>query len=191
VAAVISTGPPARRSEQFLALLAAGVLQPVGPAARFRADAGLGCFTVESGQVSDSRVQLDALVDARVPGTDLRTDRDPLIRGLLADGMIRTFVNSWAGGAFDTGGMATTDSPFHPVRADGSVERTMHVIGIPSEHTRWFTQVGSGRPGPWGAFTRDADAIAASLLADTAGPPAEQPAEPAVAGRALTARAVR
>jgi methylaspartate mutase epsilon subunit len=191
VAAVISTGPPAHRSEQFLALLAAGVLQPVGPAARFRADAGLGRFTVESGQVSGSRVELDVLVDARVPGTDLRTDRDPLIRGLLADGMIRTFVNSWAGGAFDTGGMATTDSPFHPVRADGSVERTMHVIGIPSEHTRWFTQVGSGRPGPWGAFTRDADAIAASLLADTAGTPAEQPAEPAAAGRALTARAVR
>ncbi|MFD0529101.1 hypothetical protein ACFQ1I_22735 [Kitasatospora arboriphila] len=144
VAAVISTGPPAQRSEQFLALLAAGVLEPVGPAARFRADRDLGCFTVESGQVEDSRVRLDALVDARVPSTDLRSDRDPLIRGLLADGVIRTFVNSWAGGAFDTGGLATTDTPFHPVRADGGIERTMFVLGIPSEHTRWFTQVGSG-----------------------------------------------
>ncbi|WP_052390993.1 FAD/NAD(P)-binding protein [Streptomyces sp. NRRL B-24484] len=186
VAAVISTGPPAQRSEQFLALLAAGVVEPVGPAARFRADRDLGCFTVESGQVEDSRVRLDALVDARVPSTDLRSDRDPLIRGLLADGVIRTFVNSWAGGAFDTGGLATTDTPFHPVRADGGIERTMFVLGIPSEHTRWFTQVGSGRPGPWGAFTRDADAIAEALLTEAAPRARQTAAEPAgaLAGRA-------
>lgn len=176
VAAVISTGPPAQRTQQFLALLDAGVLRPAGPAARFRTDRELGCFTVESGQVEDSRVPLEALIDARVPSTDLRADRDPLIRGLLADGVIRTFVNSYAGGAFDTGGMATTDSPFHPVRADGTVERTMYVLGIPSEHTRWFTQVGSGRPGPWGAFTRDADAIAESLLAGAVLQGTEEPA---------------
>ncbi|WP_405012449.1 FAD/NAD(P)-binding protein [Kitasatospora sp. NBC_01539] len=183
VAAVISTGPPAQRTEQFLALLEAGVLAPAGPAARFRTDRELGCFTVESGQVEDSRVRLGALIDARVPSTDLRSDRDPLIRGLLADGVIRTFVNSWAGGAFDTGGMATTDTPFHPVRADGAIERSMYVLGIPSEHTRWFTQVGSGRPGPWGAFTRDADAIAESLLAG-AGTPAAEVAAAVPAGRA-------
>ncbi|KJK58543.1 FAD/NAD(P)-binding protein [Saccharothrix sp. ST-888] len=164
LAALISTGPPAVRSEQFLALLDAGILEPVGPQAVFRSDGTAGRFTVESLQVDSSRVGLDALVDARVPGTDLRTDRNPLIRGLLADGTIRTFVNSWEGHAYDTGGLASTDSPFHPIRADGAVERSMHVIGILSEHTRWFTQVGSGRPGSWGSFTRDADAIAGALL---------------------------
>jgi glutamate mutase epsilon subunit len=164
MAALVSTGPPALRSEQFLALMEAGVLDPVGPQARFRADQDTGWFTVSSDVVTDCQVRLDVLVDARVPGTDLRADRDPLIRGLLADGTIRTFVNSWAGHAYDTGGLASTDSPFHPIRADGTVEYGMHVIGIPSEHTRWFTQVGSGRPGTWGCFTRDADAIAAALL---------------------------
>jgi hypothetical protein len=39
------------------------------------------------------------------------------------------------------------------------------VLGIPTEHTRWFTQVGSGRPQVWTGFTADADAIAADLLA--------------------------
>ncbi|MGW7428721.1 FAD/NAD(P)-binding protein [Streptomyces sp. NPDC054861] len=165
VAAMVSTGPPQVRSEQFLALLAAGVLEPVGPGARFGADAGTGRFTVESAQVENSWVALDVLVDARVPSTDIGADRDPLIRGLLADGAIRRFVNApEADDAFVTGGIDCTDAPFHPVRADGSVDTATHVIGIPSEHTRWFTQVGSGRPGPWGSFTRDADTIAAALL---------------------------
>ncbi|WP_051845154.1 FAD/NAD(P)-binding protein [Streptomyces globisporus] len=165
VAAMVSTGPPQLRSEQFLALLAAGVLEPVGPGARFEADPVAGRFAVESAQVENSWVALDVLVDARVPGTDLAADRDPLIRGLMVDGEIRTFTNAAEGaGEFATGGLDCTDSPFHPVRADGSVDTSTHVLGIPSEHTRWFTQVGSGRPGPWGSFTRDADAIAAALL---------------------------
>ncbi|MGW6420061.1 FAD/NAD(P)-binding protein [Streptomyces sp. NPDC055055] len=165
VAAMVSTGPPQVRSEQFLALLAAGVLEPVGPGARFAADPVEGRFSVESPQVENSWVPLDVVVDARVPGTDLAADRDPLIRGLMVDGEIRTFTNHAEGaGEFATGGLDCTDAPFHPVRADGSVDTTTHVLGIPSEHTRWFTQVGSGRPGAWGSFTRDADAIAAALL---------------------------
>ncbi|MFD7963366.1 FAD/NAD(P)-binding protein [Streptomyces zaomyceticus] len=165
VAAMVSTGPPQLRSEQFLALLAAGVLEPVGPGARFGADPAEGRFSVESTQVENSWVPLDFVVDARVPGTDLEADRDPLIRGLMADGEIRTFTNALDGGEeFATGGLDCTDSPFHPVRADGSVDTTTHVLGIPSEYTRWFTQVGSGRPGPWGSFTRDADDIAEALV---------------------------
>ncbi|MFC9793535.1 FAD/NAD(P)-binding protein [Streptomyces sp. NPDC127584] len=166
VAAMVSTGPPPLRSEQFLALLAAGVLEPVGPGARFGADPVEGRFAVESPQVENSWVPLDVVVDARVPGTDLTADRDPLIRGLMADGEIRTFTNAVDGTEeFATGGLDCTDSPFHPVRADGSVDTSTHVLGIPSEFTRWFTQVGSGRPGPWGSFTRDADAIAEALVA--------------------------
>ncbi|MHA4774235.1 FAD/NAD(P)-binding protein [Streptomyces sp. MSC1_001] len=164
VAALVSTGPPQLRSEQFLALLAAGVLEPVGPGARFGTDPVEGRFTVESAQVENSWVPLDVVVDARVPGTDLAADRNPLIRGLLVDGEIRTFTNAAdGGGEFATGGLDCTDSPFHPVRADGTVDTGTHVLGIPTEYTRWFTQVGSGRPGPWGSFTRDADAIAEAL----------------------------
>ncbi|WP_328941920.1 FAD/NAD(P)-binding protein [Streptomyces sp. NBC_00250] len=165
VAAMVSTGPPQVRSEQFLALLAAGVLEPVGPGARFGADPVEGRFTVESAQVENSWVALDVVVDARVPGTDLTADRDPLIRGLMVDGEIRTFTNAGDGAEeFATGGLDCTDSPYHPVRADGSVDTSTHVLGIPSEYTRWFTQVGSGRPGLWGSFTRDADAIAEALV---------------------------
>ncbi|KKZ69364.1 FAD/NAD(P)-binding protein [Streptomyces showdoensis] len=169
VASLVSTGPPQLRSEQFLALLAAGVLEPVGPGARFGTDPVEGRFTVESARVENSWTPLDVLIDARVPGTDLTADRDPLIRGLLADGRVRPFVNATErhegdGAEFATGGMDCTDAPFHPVGADGEPDRATHVLGIPSEHTRWFTQVGSGRPGPWGSFTKDADAIASALM---------------------------
>ncbi|MGW1252627.1 FAD/NAD(P)-binding protein [Streptomyces sp. NPDC002535] len=180
VAAMVSTGPPQLRSEQFLALLAAGVVEPVGPGARFGADPVEGRFVVESPQVENSWVPLDVVVDARVPGTDLTADRDPLIRGLMADGEIRTFTNAHDGaGEFTTGGLDCTDSPYHPVRADGSVDTGTHVLGIPSEFTRWFTQVGSGRPGPWGSFTRDADAIAEALVGSAADPGAARTSRPA------------
>ncbi|MER5639725.1 FAD/NAD(P)-binding protein [Kitasatospora sp. NPDC002227] len=182
VAALVSTGPPPLRSEQFLALVNAGILDPVGPQARFRTDEEHGCFTICSPQVESSRTRLDVLVDARIPSTDLRVGQDPLLRGLLADGVIRTFVNTWSDHAFNTGGLASTDAPFHPIRADDRIERTMHVIGIPSEHTRWFTQVGSGRPGPWGSFTRDADAIAGALLGTGSAAPAA--GDPVSAGNA-------
>lgn len=42
----------------------------------------------------------------------------------------------------------------------------MYVLGIPTESTRWFMQVGIGRPGPWGEFFRDADAIAMAALSE-------------------------
>ncbi|MFJ3901607.1 FAD/NAD(P)-binding protein [Streptomyces sp. NPDC090025] len=168
VAAMVSTGPPQLRSEQFLALLAAGVLDPVGPGVRFGTDPVAGRFTVESAQVENSWAELDVLVDARLPSTDITADRDPLIRGLYADGLVRPFVNADGstarGGEFRTGGMDCTAAPFHPVGTDGAPDPTVHVLGIPSEHTRWFTQVGSGRPGPWGSFTKDADAIAEALV---------------------------
>ncbi|MER6099637.1 FAD/NAD(P)-binding protein [Streptomyces sp. NPDC001728] len=190
VAAMVSTGPPQERSEQFLALLAAGVLEPVGPGARFTADPVEGRFAVESTQVENSWVPLDVVVDARVPSTDLVADRDPLIRCLMVDGEIRTFTNATDGaGEFATGGLDCTDAPFHPVRADGSVDTSTHVLGIPSEHTRWFTQVGSGRPGPWGSFTRDADAIAEALLGASGSCGAESGGTGAGAARAGGARA--
>jgi hypothetical protein len=105
-------------------------------------------------------VLLDAMVDARVPQPDIQRDPSPLTRGLRKAGRWTTFVN----GDFATGGLAVTDSPFHPLDVDGKPDTGVFVLGIPTEHTRWFTQVGSARPGPWGDFVRDADDIAAAAL---------------------------
>src|SRR5205807_5566707 len=103
-------------------------------------------------------------VDARIPVPDLRRDPAPLTRALRAGGHWRSYRNTGAGEEFDTGGVEVTRQEFHPVDAAGQPDPNVFVLGIPAEHTRWFTQVGSGRPGPWGEFTQDADTIAAGVL---------------------------
>jgi glutamate mutase epsilon subunit len=163
LASLLAAGPPRIRLHQVLALLRQGLLRIVGPQTRFDPDPTAGAFVVSSPQVAGSAVRVDALIDARIPVPDLTSDTSTLTRGLYADGMVTGYVNAADGVAFPTGGVAVTAAPFHPVRADGEAERGMYVLGIPAEHTRWFTQVGSGRPGGWGSFTADADAIAADL----------------------------
>ncbi|NGZ99813.1 hypothetical protein G5V59_04400 [Nocardioides sp. W3-2-3] len=100
--------------------------------------------------------------------------------------MLTSWVNR-SGGDYVTGSVAVTGSPFHPVDAAGEAVRSLYVLGIPTEGCRWFMQVGSGRPGPWGSFTRDADAIAGDMLAGVR--PVRGPCRQAVrrAGRAVSA----
>jgi metal-dependent amidase/aminoacylase/carboxypeptidase family protein len=43
----------------------------------------------------------------------------------------------------------------------------MYALGVPTENTRWFTQIGNGRPGPLTGFHADADAIARDALGIT------------------------
>jgi methylaspartate mutase epsilon subunit len=160
VASALSVGPPRVRVEQMVALLEAGIVRVIGPGARFDVQPELGRFVISSAQVAGARVLLDAMVDARVPQPDIQRDPSPLTRGLRKAGRWTTFVN----GDFATGGLAVTDSPFHPLDVDGKPDTGVFVLGIPTEHTRWFTQVGSARPGPWGDFVRDADDIAAAAL---------------------------
>jgi len=163
VSASLTTGPPRERQRQLLALVEAGVLGVVGPELRWGADPETDAFYVESPRVAGSRSTVDVLIDARIPGPDLR--RETGLLALLRDrGLLTNHVNAGPDGDFVTGGVSVTRSPFHPVRADGRPEQGMYVLGIPTEHTRWFTQVGSGRPGTWGDFIADADAIAGDAL---------------------------
>ncbi|MEU6440346.1 FAD/NAD(P)-binding protein [Streptomyces sp. NPDC047046] len=194
LAAHLAAGPPATRLRQVLALMDAGILDLAGPQVRFATDGPSGRFTVSSPQVAGAAQPLDALIDARIPTPDVRRDSSPLIAGLLADGVISSFVVPGTGPAeapLDTGGLAVTGAPFHVVDARGEVLRDLHSLGIPTEHTRWFTQVGSGRPGKWGEFTADADAIAAAVLTETAAPPARTGAQAPPAGTGTQAPPAR
>jgi methylaspartate mutase epsilon subunit len=61
-----------------------------------------------------------------------------------------------------------TATPYHPIGRDGRADPGLYVLGIPTEHTRWFMQAGSNRPGFWTDFFTDADAIARDALAAAA-----------------------
>ncbi|MEV5886523.1 FAD/NAD(P)-binding protein [Streptomyces sp. NPDC052020] len=160
----LAAGPPRIRVRYAMALIEAGLLRVVGPETRFTADAESDSFVLSSDAVPGSAVCADVLIDARIPNPDVRLDPSPLTVNLLRRGVWTEFVNGVGKDAFPTGGVAVTRSPFHPLTAAGRPETGLTVLGLPTEHTRWFTLVGSGRPGPWNEFIRDADAVAAAAL---------------------------
>jgi methylaspartate mutase epsilon subunit len=127
-----------------------------------------GCFTVESPAVTGSRHPAETMLDARVPTTNLRRDRSPLVRQLLSEGVITEYVNAGPDGQqpFPTGGLAVTPTPCRVLDAKGRPDPDLYALGVATEHTRWFTQVGTGRPGHDSPFRREADAIARDVLAD-------------------------
>ncbi|MEU5313653.1 FAD/NAD(P)-binding protein [Streptomyces sp. NPDC021562] len=164
----LAAGPPLTRVEQTLALIDAGILEAVGPATRFAPDPEAGAFAVSSPQVANSRRWCETLIDARIPGADLARDPSPLTRQLTRSGVWVPWSNTAGQEPFDTGGVAVTAAPYHPIDATGSAVDGLYALGIPTEGQRWFMQVGSARPGPWTEFTSDADAVAADALAPLA-----------------------
>ncbi|NBE50614.1 FAD/NAD(P)-binding protein [Streptomyces boluensis] len=162
----LAAGPPRSRLQQVTALLDCGLLRIAGPDTRFLPDAASGRFAVHSPYVAGSKVLVDTVVDARIPTPDVRLDPHPLTRSLREQGIWTSYVNHGADGdRFDTGGVAVTEAPFHPVDNAGTPDEGLYVLGIPTEHTRWFMQGGSSRPGFWTDFVQNADAIAADVTA--------------------------
>jgi hypothetical protein len=162
--AFLAAGPPADRLYQVLALMESGVLRIIGPSTVFAPDPESGRFRLTSPQVTGASEPVDVVIDARVPDPNLARDRSPLTRRLRERGIWTTYVNGEGPEAFATGGVSVTTSPYHPIGRNGLPDEGMYVVGIPTEHTRWFMQVGSNRPGLWGDFVHDGDAIAAHLL---------------------------
>jgi FAD-NAD(P)-binding len=164
---MLSSGPPAARVEQTIALIEAGVLTVVGPGVQVSTDEETGRFTLASPSVGGSQVVARILIDARIPQPSVFADASPFIRQLIMDGLASAHVNTndRDGSRFTTGALAVTESPFHVIDASGRPCRDVYALGIPTEELRWFTQIGNGRPGPLTSFHADADAIVQHLLA--------------------------
>ncbi|WP_051840425.1 FAD/NAD(P)-binding protein [Streptomyces sp. NRRL F-5126] len=172
----LAAGPPVRRLKETLALMDAGILEMAGPASTFATDDATGTYTIASPQVSGSTRHCTALIDARIPGPDLLRDESRLTRQLVGAGTWTAWRNT-AGEAeiFEPGGVSVAAaSPYRAIGTDGRPADGLYVLGIPCEGQRWFMQVGSARPGPWTEFTRDADDIAAGLLAPLGAPAADR-----------------
>lgn len=165
VIAFLSAGPPALRIEQTIALIEAGVLEPVGPETTFAGDAGTGTFLAVSGQVAGAEHFVTTLIDTRVPVPDVSRDRSQLMRNLLNTGVVRNHIASDADGpAFVTGGVDVRPVSFNVIGTDSQANPNIFALGLPTEHTRWFTQVGSGTPCHCATFTQDAENLVQALL---------------------------
>jgi hypothetical protein len=163
---LLSAGPPAFRVEQCVALMRAGIVEVAGPECRFRGEETTGKFTVESPHVLDSLHEATWLVEAHSPDPQLPRNVSPLYIQMRQDGLVSEHVNPMGGDAPDrqTGGLNVSDPPYRVIDATGAIRDDMFALGIPTEHTNWFTQVGSGKPGARSAFTRDARLIAEASL---------------------------
>lgn len=158
----LSIGPPAERVEQFGALLDAGVLQVLGPDPVVACEEGR--FVVRSAACPDVTVHATTLIDARMPETDLRRTRDPLMETLLARGSVRPYrIPARGGGHYVTGGLAVTRRPYHVLDADDRPHPARFAFGVPTEAVHWVTAAGI-RPGVNSMILGDADAIARSCL---------------------------
>lgn len=160
----LTAGPPLYRTEQIRALIAAGVLTLVGPETVYGIDTQHRKFSIESPRVRHSRQLIDVVIDGRIPSPDLLRDPSPLTRNLVRRGYWTNYINQGIDEAFVTGGVAVTPGPYHPIDRAGQPIKGLYVLGLPSEHTRWFMQAGSSRPGFWTDFAQDAHYVASDAL---------------------------
>ncbi|MGE8452995.1 MAG: hypothetical protein ACN6OP_20720, partial [Pseudomonadales bacterium] len=121
-------------------------------------------FSIESPRVRHSRQLIDVVIDGRIPSPDLLRDPSPLTRNLVRRGYWTNYINQGIDEAFVTGGVAVTPGPYHPIDRAGQPINGLYVLGLPSEHTRWFMQAGSSRPGFWTDFAQDAHYVAGDAL---------------------------
>lgn len=164
-ATAMSAGPPLKRLEQAIALMDAGILEIAGPEANFSCDKREGKFRVSSPRVRGKFWLADTVLDSRVPTTHIQSDSSALTQAMLAN----NFIDEYQHGEgldhfFEVGGLAVTEAPFYVIDGHGEPNHDCYALGLPTEHTRWFQQVGSGTPNTVSRFSRDAGSISDDIF---------------------------
>ena len=180
----LASGPPPQRIEQLAALTRAGLVHFVGPDPRFDVDEAAGLFTAASPWVG-TRHTARVLLEAMMPPNRVERTGSPLLGSLLRDGLARPKVMMSATGTpVLTPGLDVTPPPYRPVGVSGEPQQNLYVLGLQLSSVQWGTAIAAeaGAPAAAGSRTlRDADDIAAALLAGAGGGPAQQ--EAGAAGR--------
>ena len=168
----LASGPPALRAEQLAALARAGVVSFVGPDPKFGLDRRTGTFTAASPWVKGPPAVAKTMVEALAPANRVSANDSPLLKQLLADGLVRPRLMMSAEGApVQATGLDVSPHPYRPVAANGSVTAGIYVLGLQLSAAQWGTAIAAEaiQPGgpnyPSGQRTlRDADEIAQAIL---------------------------
>lgn len=168
VASLVSTGPPAFRIEQLLALMQAGVLKIAGPQAQFDCDEATGKSRVHSEHIVGGEWFVDTLIDSRIPTPGFSETKSSIMKSLGRQGFAREYRNDSPNRTRSkTGGIDVTPAPFQIVDNQGKALPGVYCLGIPTEKPRWFTQVGSATPNVSSRFNLDAISIAETIVDGT------------------------
>ncbi|SCL29950.1 FAD-NAD(P)-binding [Micromonospora pallida] len=161
---MVGSGPPAFRSRQLLALVDAGLVRFIGPAAHVVADDELGLFRAESPAVAGSAVTSPVLIDAWMHAHDVTASADTLTHSLAAAGRMRPFsVRGRDGRRHRTGGFDVDPQTGLLVHPDGTRDTAFHVAGIPLDEVMGDTII-SPMPRTDPTTLRETDRVARSAL---------------------------
>jgi FAD-NAD(P)-binding len=164
----LASGPPALRVEQLAALVRAGVVQFVGPDPVFGVDEDRGTFTAASPWVQAPSWRARHLIEAMAPANRLLQTRSPLLRQLIAEGLVRPRTMLAAdGAAVPTSGVDVTGPPYRALDRDGSVQEGLYVLGLQLSSVQWGTAIAAQAAAEYPSGYRtlvDADRIARDIL---------------------------
>ncbi|ATG51821.1 hypothetical protein CFK38_10020 [Brachybacterium vulturis] len=163
----LASGPPAERVRLVLALIEAGIIELIGPEMSIEADGRTGLFRAASpltGRVATSAVLLETRMSkGRIPRTS-----DPLLRALLATGRARIHTVD----GVPTHSLEATRAEHSEqavgghnlIAADGTVNGSVVVLGIPAASTQPGSAIGAA-PGVPSPLLAGADVAARQILA--------------------------
>ncbi|MGA4669813.1 FAD/NAD(P)-binding protein [Propionibacteriaceae bacterium Y1923] len=164
---LVGSGPPAFRIEQLLALHEAGLVHFVGP--QVQVAVRDGAFEMSSPRVPGSTVRSRVLVDAWMRNPDAGRTADPLLAGLVADGLARPLRRPGPDGRqVDCGSVDISRSTGEVIGADGRPAPGLFMVGIPVDGARRDT-IQAPVPGIDSNTLHEADAVAARALDLAAG----------------------
>ena len=155
----VASGPPPRRLEELLALHRAGIVRFAGP--DLTVALGKDRFVASSPAVPGA-IEARAFVEARLPRPDVLAASDPLVRGLLASGLLAADHLVAADGSSLGGGQLKADADCRAIKADGTVHRSLFLLGPSVSGSAGSS--GFSRPYFNGPGFRQNDAVARRLL---------------------------
>lgn len=134
----IAVGPPLARNRELLALMEAGIVKLAGgPASTLLLNARSGCFEINSTFAeTNSRTEYDVLIKAKIDSFSVLHDDSPFIRNLIAQGVIRPFINQ----NYHPGGI-DIDRNQHPISRQGETQTSLWALGILAEGPNFYTYV--------------------------------------------------
>ncbi|MGD7733706.1 FAD/NAD(P)-binding protein [Propionibacteriaceae bacterium G57] len=159
---MLGSGPPAFRNEQLLALYEVGLVHFVGPSSTVAVEDDR--FAMWSPVVPGSKVASTVLIDAWMRFPNPATSADPLVTGLVADGLVRPLTRpDRHGRPVNSGAVDIVPASGETIGADGAVVPGLFVVGIPVDGAR-RDAIQAPLPGIDSTTLREAGGVADRLV---------------------------
>ena len=130
-------GPPIINIEKLLALVRTGLLDfSVARSPRVLSNESDGCFELRCDEIPNAVSQVEILVDARYPSSNILWDASPLYRNLQRRGIVRAYENRSLDpeiSGYCPGAIDMTEGTNFVVDGEGVGNEDISVIGIPTE----------------------------------------------------------